>query len=150
MPGRSYSKASSGPSGSFKDARPKKHQIATGDPEDDNDSGWNIFDQVETETVLPPNPLRTKWMKESLNISEAPDDDVQPVKRAGRPKKEVRKSRSNVNRNTSQKRKTPKLHPRIPQNLLTGSSTDVDTSLLSKVTKRHRLLLLRAGPTGTQ
>ena len=80
-------------------------------------------------------------MKKLLNRSEAPDDDVQPAKRAGRPKKEVRKSRSNVNHNTSQKRKTPKLHPRIPRHLLTGSSTDVDTSLLSKVTKRHRLSL---------
>ena len=96
----SNSKTSSGPSGSIKDARPKKHQIVIGDPGDNNDSGWNIFDHAETETVIPPNPLRTKWMEESLNRSKAPDDDVQAAKRAGRPKKEVQKSRSNINHNT--------------------------------------------------
>ena len=133
----SNSKASSGPSSSLKDVRAKKHQTVTGDPEDDNDSGWNIFDYVETETVLRPNPPRTKWTRESLNRSEAPDS-VKPTERAGRPKKAGQKRRTNVNHSTSQKWKTPNLHPRTHQKLSTGSSTDSDTPLLSNITKRHR------------
>ena len=132
-------KASSGPSSNFKDARPKKSQTRTGDSEDDNDHGWNIFDYVETETVLRPNPPRTKWTRESLNRTEAPDDNLQCHEKHDRPKKQGQRRGSNINHGTTKKWKTPSLHPLTPKNLSIGSSTDSDTPLLpSKITKKHR------------
>ena len=135
----SNSKASSGPSGNLKDARPKKRQVVTGDPEDDNDRDWNIFDYVETETVLRPNPPRTKWTRESLNRTEAPDDRVQCHKEPDRPKKHGRRHVSNVNHGTSGKqRKTQSLHKHTPKQLSAISSSDSDTPLLFKSTNQHR------------
>ncbi len=135
-------KASSGPSVNFKDARSKKRPAVTGDSEDDNDrkGAWNIFDPKETETVLRPNPARTKWTRGLSNRREAPDDYVQRHEKPDRPKKHSRRYYSNVNHGTSQKRReTQSLEPRPHEKLSTDSSTDSDTPLLpSKVTKKHR------------
>lgn len=133
----SNNEASSGPSVNAEDARPKKRQIATGDSEDD---AWNIFDQTETETVLRPNPVRTKWTRDPSSRSEAPGYHVQCHERPDRPKTHGRRHASNVNHGTSKKRrKTQSLHKQTPKQSPAGLSSDSDTPLLpSKSTKYYR------------
>ena len=122
-----------------KDARPKKRRTAAaGYYEDENDHDWNIFDHLETATVLRPNPPRTKWTRESLTRTDTQDDNVQPAQRAGISKKEGRRRRSNVIHHTSHKLTTPSLHPCTPKNVSRGSSTDSDVPLIqSRTTKKH-------------
>ena len=133
------SEASSGHSVNPKDARLKKSRTTAGDCEDDNDRDWNIFDHLETESVLRPNPARTRWTRESLNRTEAPDDRVQYHKVPDRLKKHGRRHVSNLNHGTSGKRrKTESLHKHTPKQLSAISSSDSDTPLLFKSTNQHR------------
>ena len=136
----SNNKTSSGPPVKFKDTRPKKRQIVTGDSEDDNDRAWNIFDPKETETVLRPNPARTKWTRGLSNTTEAPDDHVQLHEKPDRPKKHGRRHYSSFNHGTSQKRREMQgSNTRPHEKLSAETSTDSDTPLLpSKITKKHR------------
>ena len=122
-----------------KDARSKKRRTAAaGYSEDENDHDWNIFNDLETATVLRPNPPRTKWTRESLNKTDTRDDDVQPAQRAGRSKKEGRRRRSNVIHSASHKLTTPNLHQCTPKNVSRRSSTDSDVPLIpSRTTKKH-------------
>ena len=135
----SNNETSSWPSVNSKGARSKQHQIVTFDPEDDNDRAWNIFDQTETETVLRPNPVRTKWTREPSSISEAPDDRVPRHKEPDKPKKHVRRHASVVNHGTPRKRrKTQNLQKHTFKQFSAGTSSDSDAPLLPKVIKRHR------------
>ncbi len=136
----SNNKGSSGPSVNIKDARPKKRQTVPSNSEDDDDQAWNIFDQVETETVLRRNPVTTKWTRELPNKAEAPDDHVQSHEEPCRPKKHSQRHDSIVDHGTLPKRrKTQSLNTRTHKKLSTDSSTDSDTPLLqSKGARKHR------------
>ena len=140
-PARSTSnnKASSGPAVNSKDERPKNCQTVTNESEDDDDRAWNVFDQVETETVLRPNPGRTKWTRELPDRTEALDDHVQYHEKPVRPNKHSQRRDSSVAHGTSQKRKkTQSLNTGTHKKLSIDSSTDSDVPLLHKAAKKHR------------
>ena len=135
----SNSKASSGPSVSSKDERPKHCRKVTSDSEDDDDRAWNVFDQVETETVLRPDPLRTKWTRELPDRTEALDDHVQCPEKPIRLNEPSQRRDSSVDYGTSRKRrKTQSLNTRTHKKLSIGSSTDSDVPLLHRATEEHR------------
>ena len=131
--------ASSGPSVESKDKKPKNYQTETSESEDDDDRAWNVFDQVETRTVLRPNPLRTKWTRELPDRTEALDDHVQCHENLARPNKHSHRRDSSVDHGPSQKRrKTQSLNTRTHKKLSIDSSTDSDIPLLHKSAKKHR------------
>ena len=131
--------ASSGPSLDSKDEKGNDYQTETSESEDDDDRAWNVFDQVETKTVLRPNPARTKWTRELPDRAEALDDHVQCHENPVRPNKHSQTRDSSVDEGPSQKRrKMQSLDTRTHKKLSIGSSTDSDIPLLYKATKKHR------------
>ena len=122
-----------------KDEIPKSCQTVTSESEDDDDRAWNVFDQVETETVLRPNPARTKWTRELLDGTEALNDHVQYHEKPVRRNKHSRRRDSSVNPGTSQKRrKTQSLNTGTHKKLSIDLSTDSDVPLLHKAARKHR------------
>ena len=152
-----------GTSANSKDEILRSCQTVTSESEHDDDRPWNVFDQVETETVLRPNPTRTKWTRELLDGTKARNDHVQyqekPVRKNnhsgrhgssvnpgtshhGKPVRRNKHSRrrgSSVNPGTLHKRrKTQNLNTRIHKKLSIDLSTDSDVPLLHKSARKHR------------